>query len=97
MQANEWNGPVAMSGRVHVDCQTGDVMRVQDRVEQPPDLKVRMEVEKDVRYGWTVIAGTRYLLAQEVEELARYADTLTRVRIQYRDYRKYSADSKITY
>jgi hypothetical protein len=54
-------------------------------------------IQADIHYGLVEIAGQEFLLPQTVEEIARYHGTLTKVEMEFRDYRKYSSDSTITF
>ncbi len=82
-------------GVVHADRQTGAVMRLQLETEISDGKPVG--IQADVHYGLVEIAGQEFLLPQTVEEIARYHGTLTKVEMEFRDYRKYSSDSTITF
>jgi hypothetical protein len=52
----DWSGPVATRGRVWVDAQTDDVLRVDRRIEGPIDVRVPWTLQRQYLFGaWVVI------------------------------------------
>ena len=82
-------------GLVHADCESGAVMRLELETELPEGKPVG--IQADLQYGFAEIAGKEFLLPQKVEEIARYHSSLTKVEMEFRDYRKYGSDSTITF
>ena len=82
-------------GFVHADCDTAGVVRLQLETEISEGKPVG--IQADIHYGPVPIGGKEFLLPVHVEEIARYRGQLTKVEMEFRDYRKYSADSSITF
>lgn len=55
-------------------------------------------VEMNTQYGWITIAGKKYLLPTDSENLSCQRGTFdcSRNQLQYRNYRKYGAESTIS-
>lgn len=88
----------AYKGAIWVDLQSGRIMRIELKArdlepEYPLDV-----VELIVQYGYIKIAGQEYLLPTESENLTclRGSYECSRNQIQYRNYRKFGAESTIT-
>jgi hypothetical protein len=92
---------VAHHGVVHADCNTGAVMRIQMASESRPVTRSGHEVvfssQVDVRYRPASIGATEFLLPDSAETIIRSDATLTRAEIQFRNYHKFQADSKIVF
>jgi len=93
--------PMAHHGHVYADCDTGSVVRFQTETEpawiSEDDRKVAVGTLLDVHYGMTNIGGKEFLVPLEVQEIALFDKSLTKVEIKYSQYRKYDADSSITF
>lgn len=101
IQADLDHVKMAHRGFVTADCETGGVTRIQMETEPASvkrggrDLAIGMQL--DLRYGPTKIGGKEFLLPREAVEIAPFGKTLTKVEIQFRDYRKYDSSSNITF
>lgn len=52
----DWSGPVATRGRVWVDANTNDVLRVERRIDGPVDVRVPWELQRRYRLpAWIVV------------------------------------------
>jgi hypothetical protein len=92
---------MAHHGFVFADCSSGAIARIQ--IETEPASVVRngrdmaIGVQSDIRYHPTIIAGQEFLLPQVAVETARFGDTLTKVEIDFQQYRKYESSSNIIF
>jgi hypothetical protein len=82
-------------GSLHVDCESGAVMRVEMETDPTPPKPASWQV--DIRYGWTAIAGKEFLLPQTSSETSRAGKTLTKGEIRFVGYRKYGAESSVSF
>jgi hypothetical protein len=62
----DWKGPVAITGRVWVDAETYDVLRVERHIAGPTDIRVPYRLQ--VRYGFTA----SWLTIDRDDETIRY-------------------------
>jgi len=87
----------AYGGLVEVDPKTHVVLRITVEAEDiPSDFPVK--AAKDVLdYDYTEISGHKFLLPLKAEVRADLGDYVTRNNKEFRIYRKYSADSAITF
>lgn len=88
-------------GYVTADCETGAVRRIQIETE-PGSVKrhgqsLAVGMQMDVRYGPVRIGANEFLLPERSVEIAPFGKTLTKVEIQFGQYRKYDSNSKITF
>ena len=93
--------PMGHRGFVQADCDTGMVLRIHI-VTDPAFVKrhgqpVAVGTWLDVRYGWTTISSKEFLVPQEAEETGIFGPTLTRAKIEFRNYRKYESNSTIRF
>jgi hypothetical protein len=101
MRADADRVTLAHHGFVTADCDDGVVTRIQIETErafvkrQGQDLAIGLQL--DVQYGPTVIGSKQFLLPRQAVEIAPYGKTLTKVEIQFQQYRKYESDSTITF
>jgi hypothetical protein len=92
---------MAHHGYVSADCETAAITRIQ--IETEPASLVRdgyeqaIGVQIDILYRPVTIASKEFLLPQQAVETARFGNTLTKVEIQFEQYRKYDSDSNITF
>ena len=87
----------AYKGTVWIHPQTARVRRIElQAVDLPPDFELDT-VEMTVDYGEVIIGGNDHLLPVESENLGCWRGTnrCARNKIQFRDYRKFSAESTI--
>ena len=87
----------AYSGVVMLDKQSHQVMCVTVRAEElPPDFPVHA-AETRLYYDYVDLSGHTFLLPLKSEVIMAGDDYLSRNDEQFRIYRKYSADSEITF
>jgi hypothetical protein len=87
----------AYSGVVMLDKQTHQVMCVTVKAEElPPDFPVHA-AETRLYYDYVDLSGHTFLLPLKSEVTMAGDDYLSRNDEQFRIYRKYSADSEITF
>ena len=87
----------AYKGSVWIHEETASALRVEiEAFNLPPDFSLDT-VEMTVDYGYVRISGREYLLPVESESLACWRGTnqCARNKIQFRNYRKFSAESTI--
>lgn len=92
---------MAHHGFVTADCETGAVMRIQMETE-PASVKrgnqnIAIGMQLDLRYAAAKIGANEFLLPQQAVETAPFGQILTKVEMQFRDYRKYDSSSNITF
>jgi hypothetical protein len=101
MRADADHMKLAHHGFVTADCDTGVVTRIQIETEPASvrrsgqELAIGMRL--DVRYGPTTIASKEFLLPLQAIEIAHFGKTLTKVEIQFQQYRKYESSSNIVF
>lgn len=87
----------AYRGLVYVDAQIHVVLRVTVVAENiPADFPVKSAVDI-LDYDYTDISGHKFLLPLKAEVQANLGDYVTKNHKEFRIYRKYSADSTITF
>jgi hypothetical protein len=87
----------AYRGLIWVDRETGDVLRLQmNSVDMEPTFPIK-SVESQLDYNWASISGVRFLLPESSENLMSDGSMLTKNTIEFRLYRKFEAESKITF
>jgi hypothetical protein len=87
----------AYRGRVNVDPQTHAVLRVKvEAVNIPPDFPLRSATDV-LYYENQTISGLPFLLPSQVEVRMATANYLSRNVKEFQAYRKYSADTSITF
>jgi hypothetical protein len=87
----------AYQGFVYADADTGEIDQIRfEAVNIPPSFPVR-EASEILDYGMTDISGQRYMCPLMARVYMRTAEGKIHNEIEFRDYRKFDADSKITY
>lgn len=89
----------AYTGAIWIDKQTHRVLRIEQRaVGLPPNYPYE-RAETTLDYGYAKIESTMYLLPSRSENLACHRGTTDCVRneIVFQNYRKFGADSNITF
>ena len=86
---------LAHHGTVYADCATGMVTRI--HFETDPDPGRPGGFSSDIVYGLSKIGSKEFLLPQSVEDISSSSKTLTKIEIRFENYRKYDADSAITF
>ncbi len=85
------------SGLLYVDKDTSMVLRLSMITEGiPHDFPIN-EARSTLEYGFTGIAGRDYLLPRRATVRMREAKVLTRNEVEFRLYRKFSADASIAF
>ena len=93
--ANEY--VAGYSGLVYVDKETERVLRIYMKAENiPPDFPMR-EAETRLDYDFVDISGNDYLLPLRARIRMREGTTLARNEVEFRLYRKFSADTTISF
>jgi hypothetical protein len=89
----------AFSGTVWIDKQTSNVLRIEEQTGPLPTSFPFDKAESVVEYGFTNIDGKTYPLPLHSEILTcqRGSTTCTKNDITFRNYRKFSADSTVTF
>lgn len=87
------------TGRVWIDKELHRVLRIERRTTAITSALPYDKVESTLEYGYVLIDGKNYLLPITSENLAcfRGRSDCTRNQIDFRNYRKFSADSTITF
>lgn len=87
----------AYQGAIWVDPESARVLRIEMDTHQLPANYYVDKVEMAIDYGWVDIAGKRYLLPTRSENLSCKAGTVTCMKneIEFRNYRKFSAESQV--
>jgi len=88
----------AYDGTLFIDPVTARVIRIEKQARDlPPTYKIDV-VEMTVTYGWVTISGQKHLLPVDSENLAceRGSPNCSKNEIQFRNYRKFAAESNIS-
>jgi hypothetical protein len=83
-------------GRIFVDQDTKEVMRITSHLNLPADFPVQL-TERTVDYRGTGIAGQSYFLPFRSEVLMQERGVLRVNRIDFKDYLKFAVESVIHY
>ena len=89
----------AYKGAIWIDKETHRVLRIeQQAIEMPADFP-QDRIESTLEYGYVNIENVQYLLPVRSENVGCTVDTMncTRNIIEFRNYRKFTADSKIKF
>ena len=90
-------GIVGLHGTVEIDSETGEVWRlVAIGYDIPKELDVQF-FSSTVEYALASVAGRNYLLPGRSETEMHSTETWARNKIEFRNYRKFSADSTIDF
>jgi hypothetical protein len=89
----------AYEGAIWVDRDTRRILRIEQRTTSLPMDYPISKVELALNYGFAKIDGKSYLLPAGSENLgcSRGSGACTRNVIDFRDYRKFTADSNIKF
>ncbi len=84
-------------GSVYADTATGAVWRITNQVtEIPPQIQTK-SISTTIEYEETAIGSANYVLPVEASVWLSTGANNIRNEIHFRDYRKFEADSTITY
>lgn len=87
----------AYTGLIYADAATGMVMRVTlEAIDLPTSFPVQM-ARNQLDYDYTEISGNTFLLPLRAEVRMREGRLLVRNDIEFRNYRKFGADTSITF
>jgi len=89
----------AYSGAIWIDKENHRVLRIEMQAEDMPRSYPLDQVEWSVDYDYVAIGDGKYLLPVHSETLscAKAANQCTRNTIEFRNYRKFTADTNITF
>jgi hypothetical protein len=89
----------AYKGTIWIDKETRRVLRIEQQALGLPRDFAYDKAESMVEYGYVNIEGTRYLLPIQSVNMACNTGSsgCSRNVIEFRNYRKFSADSSITF
>lgn len=86
----------AYKGQIYIDAESGSITRVTLTASgMPPDFLVQY-VTTTLDYGKVEIAGHQYMLPLRAEVIANHDDIWTRNLVEFKAYKKYSVDVKLT-
>lgn len=85
-----------VAGKVFIEKGTNAVLRVTVTPDIPPDFPVQ-DVEQTVDYDYQTIGTQKYLLPSKSTVQMRDGHMGSRNEIRWRSYRKYSADTTLTF
>jgi hypothetical protein len=85
------------TGSVWIDPDSKRTLRIEMQAHKMPGDVRWDHLEMAIDYGWVLIAGKRYLLPVKSENVAcaRGTFTCTKNEIEFRNYRKFGAESKV--
>jgi hypothetical protein len=89
----------AYTGAIWIDKETRRVVRIEQRTEaMPPDFPYS-KAESTLDYDFVRIEGKQYLLPVHSENLSCHRGSVdcTRNDIEFRNYRKFTADSNVKF
>jgi hypothetical protein len=88
---------VGYHGSIYVDASTGAVWRVTNAItEIPPEVRTK-RISTTIEYEETAISGANYLLPVQASVTLFTGSSNLRNEIQFRNYRRFEADSTIIY
>lgn len=85
------------SGFIYADAQTGMVTRVTLEAQEIPSYFPIQMAKTQLDYDYTEISGNTFLLPLRAEIKMREGKFLVRNDIEFRNYRKFGADTSITF
>jgi hypothetical protein len=88
---------VGLRGTVEIDSETGEIWRL---VAIAYDIPQQVDVQffsSTVEYALASVAGRNYLLPGHSETEMHSTETWTRNKMEFRNYRKFSADSTVDF
>ncbi len=88
---------VPYNGSVFADPATGAIWRITDDASEIPLSLMTREISTTIDYDETAIAGKTYLLPVEAVVSLLLDHKKVRNEIEFQDYRKFEADSSITF
>ena len=88
---------VGYKGLVYIDKETERVLRIyMEAVDIPRDFGIR-SAQSRLDYDYTEISGNEYLLPLKARVRMRHGKLLARNEVEFRLYRKFSADASISF
>jgi hypothetical protein len=96
LRSNASTVTVAHHGYVYIDKETGAVLRLTQVGNMPAGFPV-LSSATTLDYAYTDIGGKRYLLPLRAETEMSAVSIQTRNQVDFRDYRKFNAETSITF
>lgn len=87
---------VGFHGYFSADPETGMILVRHQEMDSPSDYRYQQYIT-DIEYGPVTISGVEMILPVKASENVREGKRLMRNEIQFVNYRKYSADSTVTF
>jgi len=88
---------VPYRGSIYADADSGSIWRITESgFDIPPEVETK-SISTTVDYAEVPIAGLSYLLPAHATVLLNTGSSNIRHEIEFKEYRKFEADSKITY
>ncbi len=91
-----WQQVVGHHGLIYVDRETGEVLRLVQIALVPPDAPLRAD-STTIDYDHADIGGTKYLLPLSAEVTLAANGAQFHNEIEFHDYRKFTADSSLSF
>jgi hypothetical protein len=86
----------AHHGYVYIEKDTNNILRIEQIAAPPAGFPLRYAVNV-IDYDWNEVAGQKYLLPLRAEITMGSASLRSFNVVQFRDYRKFAAESQITF
>jgi hypothetical protein len=83
-------------GLVFIQKGSSTIMRITVEPEMPPGFPIQ-EIHETIDYSYVDISGQRFWLPLKSDLIMRHDRDATKNEIEFRSYRKYSADTSITF
>lgn len=84
-------------GSVYGDPTTGEIFKVSSDVSEIPSELSQREADTTVSYGYVTIGTNKYLLPSHVTVLMKTRDSSLRNESEFRDYKKFEAESTLKF
>jgi len=97
LRNNTRKGIVGLHGTVEVDAETGEVWRLTFTAYDIPKELEMQSSSSTVEYAVAKVAGRDYLLPARSETEIHSSEMWARNKMEFRDYRKFTADSTISF
>lgn len=87
---------VGHKGLIWIDEETARVTRVEQAAEIPRSFPLKVS-KTILEFSWVEIAGQRWLLPRHASSTMGNSEILTNNEVEFSNYRKFSADSSVTF
>lgn len=88
---------VPTHGSVFGDPETGEIFKVSSDITDIPSELAQREADTSVVYNYVTIGASKYLLPSHVTVLMKTKDTSLRNVSEFRDYKKFEAESTLKF